>query len=722
MRKRSLGLLLALVLALSPVFGAVSFADDPDECTHEYTYSYYSISGEVKYEPVDAHTHKIIKIPGETESIIKVVKCGNCGLTLEETEVEEGVEEHYSWTEGVCDNCGYECEHSNLSEPVNKWDDEDVTIEAIDNKNHHISGKGRTEAWCEDCGKQFIIEENVEIDEEEQHHYEDGVCSICNHKNTCEHPNMEDPQNYWDDEDVKFEEIDNKYHRVTGIGGKEAYCPDCGIWEIVEENVEIDEQVPHAYEDGVCRLCKHKNTCTHPNKRGPETWIKSNKTYESLSDLEHQVSGIGDRWNYCPDCLSNLDYEEDVEIVETEHHTYEDNVCVECGHENQCAHQNLGKPYIQWDYDTITITPKNNIYHTITGKGVKVSYCPDCGAEVIVEKDVDINEQSTHWYENGECVDCGFKLPANVKATRIFGSTRYETSLKVANELKQQLDIDKFDTVILADGRNYPDALAGSYLSCLMDAPILLVDSKSNHIKDVQTYIKANLKSGGKIYMLGGEAAVPQKAVDGLKGYKIDRLSGKDRYETNLAILKEAAKVRQDYQMIVCTGKDFADSLSAAALGLPILLVDKKGLKPSQKEYLKSIGDRFFFIIGGTGAVTEATEKELGKTYGGTNRIGGKTRYETSTKVAEYFFYKPATGVAAYGQNFPDGLCGGALAYAINAPLILTANGKTTEAETYTKKTDIRFASVLGGTTLINDKSVRSIFHMKSSDPIEVKK
>ena len=290
---------------------------------------------------------------------------------------------------------------------------------------------------------------------------------------------------------------------------------------------------------------------------------------------------------------------------------------------------------------------------------------------------------------------------------RIYGDTRYETSLKVADDFKEKLGTDKFDTVIIACGTNYADALAGSYLSCILDAPILLTDARQDRLSALQAYIKMNLKDGGKIYMLGGTAVVPDSAVSGLSGYNTKRLWGKDRYETNIAILKEAAEYSSDSEILVCSGMNFPDSLSAAAAGKPILLV-RGTLQDSQKNHLKSLNGPTFDIIGGTGAVSDSIKNEL-KAYGTTLRIEGSTRFETSVNVAKKFFDSPNAAVLAYGQTFPDGLCGGALAHAIGCPLILAGNGKTQFAEAYAHEKGIHYGAVLGGPTLISDESAESI-------------
>ena len=303
-------------------------------------------------------------------------------------------------------------------------------------------------------------------------------------------------------------------------------------------------------------------------------------------------------------------------------------------------------------------------------------------------------------------------------AVRIFGSTRYETSLKAADAYKAQLGVEQFDAVILACGTNFADALAGSYLASVRNAPILLVRNRDVEIKPVQEYIRKNLKAGGTIYMLGGEAVVPQASVAGLSGYTVKRLGGTDRYDTNVKILKEAeifAGAETDY--LVASGNGFADSLSASATGKPIILV-KNAVQPSQKDYINSLKGKNFYVIGGTGAVNADMEKAfsgLGKTV----RIGGATRYETSVNVARTFFDSPDCAVTAFGANFPDGLCGGPLAYAMGGPLILATSGKADAAVFYSDAVGITYGTILGGPTLINDAAARLIFGLRADAVIK---
>lgn len=299
---------------------------------------------------------------------------------------------------------------------------------------------------------------------------------------------------------------------------------------------------------------------------------------------------------------------------------------------------------------------------------------------------------------------------AESELSRLYGDSRYATSFAIADALKTELGIDKFETVIVTNGENYPDALSGSYLAAKKDAPILMVNTKNaTNIANLHAYIKENVTAGGQIYILGGTDAVSKAVETGLEDYDIDRLFGNSRYATNLAILEEAGVDNED--ILICTGAGFADSLSASATGKPILLVDSKnGLNTEQKTFLDIVKDNDLYIIGGSSAVSTAIENELIDNYGGATRIFGDSRYKTSVAVAEAFCTSPSDVVVAYGENFPDGLCGGPLAYTLKASLILTAENKEAPAVEYLTSNGITSGKVLGGTGVLSDNVVDTLF------------
>lgn len=310
--------------------------------------------------------------------------------------------------------------------------------------------------------------------------------------------------------------------------------------------------------------------------------------------------------------------------------------------------------------------------------------------------------------------------------TRYYGATRYETSLKIADAFKQVLNVEEFDSIIISYGGNYADALAGSFLSKNANAPILIVDSSPDHMNAVRDYINNNVKEGGTVYLLGGEGVLPDSIKNSLDGYIFKRLGGLDRYETNLKILMEGENISPTYatRLIVCSGNGFADSLSAAATGEPIMLVNGRQLTDSQKSYLASLSNTrtlFITVVGGEGVVSKGLFAQL-KDYGSVYRVGGKTRYETSELFAKHYYYNNvSSAVIASGSAFPDGLCGGPFARAIGAPLILVANGNTQSASSYIKDfCHVSYGAVLGGPTLISDSSAISIFDVDTDSLIMV--
>ena len=167
-----------------------------------------------------------------------------------------------------------------------------------------------------------------------------------------------------------------------------------------------------------------------------------------------------------------------------------------------------------------------------------------------------------------------------------------------------------------------------------------------------------------------------------------------------------------DQEILICTGQNFADSLSASATGFPILLVNNKTgkLTYEQQVFLYLSNSKKLTIIGGTGAVSSKLEQELAS-YGEVNRIYGNSRYETSVLIANNYFTNPSVVCIASGKNFPDGLCGGPLAFANNAPLILTSADKEAPAATYVEQTPtITSAYTLGGTGVLSESTVNAIF------------
>lgn len=289
-------------------------------------------------------------------------------------------------------------------------------------------------------------------------------------------------------------------------------------------------------------------------------------------------------------------------------------------------------------------------------------------------------------------------LDAN-KQIRLAGSDRYETAYAVAEQMKLNKGESKFKNVVVASGDNYPDALSGNYLAFTKNAPMLLTNQYE--VDNTAEYIKNSIEPNGTVYILGQTSAVPASLEQKLQGINIKRIGGSDRFETNLLILKEA-RVHGE-ELIVCSGLNFPDAVSASAANRPILLADDK-LSVSQKNYLSTIDPLKVYFIGGDKAVPKAVRDEF---TGNTVRLAGSDRFETSRLIAENLFPSHQDRVIlASGLNFPDALVGGAFNQDTRVPVLLVGPdfADAYNAKKFVSENGTKSLILLGGKLSISDE------------------
>jgi len=102
---------------------------------------------------------------------------------------------------------------------------------------------------------------------------------------------------------------------------------------------------------------------------------------------------------------------------------------------------------------------------------------------------------------------------------RVGGETRFETALKIATELDQVKD-----SIFIATGRNFADALAGSVLAAKEDAPILLTEAN-----ELPAGV-ANLAEDKHVTILGGTSAVSENAIKPLIRYTLNIMHTNDTH------------------------------------------------------------------------------------------------------------------------------------------------------------------------------------------------
>ena len=301
---------------------------------------------------------------------------------------------------------------------------------------------------------------------------------------------------------------------------------------------------------------------------------------------------------------------------------------------------------------------------------------------------------------NAATVDIAVTLPKG--AFRVWGLDRYLTSAEASRRA-----FTTADTVVVATGSNWPDALGGSALAGAVGGPLLLTTPGAlpTSVRDEIVRLGAT-----KAYVLGGTGAVSATVENALKvlvGGNVKRLKGDDRYATAQAIAQETiAQLGPAYTggVLVATGANFPDATAAsplaAALGRPIVLVNR-----ATGAYHLPTGATSALILGGVNVVPGVVEDSLELALGDGNvlRKGGANRYETAALVAQAGVDAGMSwnGVGlATGENFPDALAGGAMLGAWNGVMLLTTP-TALRAEAYAKistnKSKIDTLYVIGG-------------------------
>lgn len=171
---------------------------------------------------------------------------------------------------------------------------------------------------------------------------------------------------------------------------------------------------------------------------------------------------------------------------------------------------------------------------------------------------------------------------------RIGGKNGFETSVLVAEEMSKIVDIEDLALVSIMYGM--PDGVSLSSAAAKSDMPIILM-KKSNRKEVIEFAKKHNIKN---TYFIGSEGQFPQVFADMMPN--TTRISGKDRFETNLNIIKTFYKSDEINEVYYTKGgiethAEFLDTLSLAPIAaknnIPILFAEHKAVTKEQSAFLK---------------------------------------------------------------------------------------------------------------------------------------
>lgn len=184
----------------------------------------------------------------------------------------------------------------------------------------------------------------------------------------------------------------------------------------------------------------------------------------------------------------------------------------------------------------------------------------------------------------------------NFKVIRIAGRNRYETSTKLAKQLKAKNN----GNVVLANGEKFADALSAAPYAVQKKQTLVLTDGKT---------LPKDVKAQDVKTIIGGEKSVNIKGLN-----KAQRISGKDRYETSLEVLKHMNKTQS---AVIADGRNYPDALAAAPYAVKkntgILLSDDSAIDKI-KEYVDNQNISDITLIGGEKSVTKYQEQKFTKT------------------------------------------------------------------------------------------------------------
>lgn len=159
------------------------------------------------------------------------------------------------------------------------------------------------------------------------------------------------------------------------------------------------------------------------------------------------------------------------------------------------------------------------------------------------------------------------------EVSRYGGLNRFSTAVSIARE-----GLGDPSPVLLANGRDFPDALAAGVAGGVIGGAVLLTEQET-----LSPETSAYLQQRGPVtrFAIGGAAAAADPGAT--------PLVGATRFETTIAVARTL--IPSPRVVAIATARDFADALTGgvqvAALGGPILLSERDTLPASVDAYLR---------------------------------------------------------------------------------------------------------------------------------------
>ena len=321
-----------------------------------------------------------------------------------------------------------------------------------------------------------------------------------------------------------------------------------------------------------------------------------------------------------------------------------------------------------------------------------------------------------------KCSSCGKTEKQTVKGivTRYAGANRYETATAISAKMYTSAN-----TVIIASGMDYHDALVAVPLAKIYKAPLLLTTGTQ---VTRQTEAELARLKAKKVIIVSTNGAVGSNVKTALKKYNPTVISGSTYFETSVKVAQAMKKKtgKEPQTIFFATASSFADALSASPVAAiknaPIIYLDKnEPIDYDVSSYLWNLGwtssVKNAYVIGGDGVISDLVMEQVAKyldlTVGKTiQRVAGVNRYETCVAVNKKFkSVLSSDGICvAKGLDFPDALAGGVYAASTKQALFLADGKKLQDCQnSYLKSKNAAKITVFGGTGAVSDELVKQI-------------
>ncbi|MBQ0059935.1 MAG: CotH kinase family protein, partial [Lachnospiraceae bacterium] len=412
----------------------------------------------------------------------------------------------------------------------------------------------------------------------------------------------------------------NSFVNAFGLAEEAAYEND---WETVQSLIDVDSFAAYyLFSEFICNPDANRASF-FMHRDGEDDLIHAGPVW----DFDRILGNSGHYWDHPEELYLACD-----ERIFTDYYP-------ETGYQTKLFNDLMTMP----EFRTLVADLWNNLGHdSCTGVIAKAK---SQAADIRLSAEDDAKQWEYTWEKDEKVIgfmekriayfDKIFSQEDEDPCLKLTGADRYATAALAAKEAFP----DGAETIVLACGNNFPDALSAGALAAELDAPILLtgVDSLSTAVRDLLLGRWYGIVKN--VVIIGGvlqDQVVSDLVACDINRHAISKYYGQDRYQTAEAVFRQVMARNNEIDTVaIAIGTKPADALSMSpwsyATHIPILLADANGeLTPASRALVARQQIKQVILLGGGVKESCAGKKAF-------VRLAGSDRYETSLNIAAYF-------------------------------------------------------------------------------------